>query len=388
VEAELVGQPFAWSGQIGAVLGEGLRDDAVGSLWFAAAWVKPSGVLRLAQEAQAFRDRGGRIEGILGIDHGGATFEGLEAALEWFDEVFVFHHPGERTFHPKLYVAQGERAAKVTMGSGNFTKGGLFTNYEAAVALTLDREDAGDEGFLSDLRSYYDSLLGMTGLCHRLSEELIERLREDPGTNVVTERQANKKRNLERRKEPSNVFGRDAEAELLDAVPTAVESAVAKPGSDSGDAEIEGGEAAGPVHRWFKKLPPSDAQQLDPEHSSYSAAVTLVQADHPIKAGTYFRDDFFGEVVWSNNVGEKAEATVEFEVSIKGRANSSETLTLVHDPRFESDQGNRTTLLRWGPLNEYLRGQDLSGEYLTLEALSDGSYRLFIGAEPAGEFLF
>ena len=388
MEAEFVGQPFAWSEQIGAVLGEGLGDDAFGSLWFAAAWVKPSGVLRLAREARAFRDRGGRIEGIVGIDHGGATFEGLEAALEWFDDVFVFHHPGERTFHPKLYVAQGEKTAKVTMGSGNFTKGGLFTNYEAAVALTLDREDAGDESFLSDLRSYYDSLLEMTGFCHRLSEELIERLREDPGTNVVTERQANKKRNLERRKEPSNVFGRDAEVELLDAVPAAVETAAGKPGGDSGEAEIEGGEAAEPVRRWFKELPAADAQQLDPARSSRTAAVTLVQMDHPIEAGTYFRDVFFGEEVWSNNVGEKAEARVEFEVSIEGRASSTETLTLVHDPRFESGQGNRTTLLRWGPLNEYLRTHDLSGEYLTLEALSDGSYRLFIGPEPAGEFLY
>ncbi|HEX6782507.1 MAG TPA: phospholipase D family protein [Solirubrobacterales bacterium] len=382
MEAELVGQPFASSGQLGAVLGEELGDEAFTSFWFAAAWVKPSGVLRLAREARAFRDRGGRIEGILGIDHGGATFEGLEAALEWFDDVFVFHHPGERTFHPKLYVAQGEELAKVTMGSGNFSKGGLFTNYEAAVRLTLDRDDAGDEGFLSDLRSYYDSLLGMTGFCQPLSEELIERLRADPGTNVMTERQANKKRNVERRKEPSQVFGGDAEAELLDAVPTAVGAAAAKSPREPGEAV----EAARPVRRWFKMLPPSDAQQL-PEHSSDTGAVTLVKAGHPIKAGTYFRDEFFGEEVWSNNAGEKAEARVEFELSINGLAKSSQTLTLVHDPRFESDQGNRTTLLRWGPLNEYLRARDLSGEYLTLEAFSDGSYRLIIAAEPAGEFL-
>jgi hypothetical protein len=385
VEAEFIGQPFAWSEQIGAVLGEGLRDGAFGSLWFATAWVKPSGVLRLAREAEAMRARGGRIEGILGIDHGGATFEGLEAALERFDDVFVFHHPGERTFHPKLYVAQGERAAKVVMGSGNFTKGGLFTNYEAAVALTLDRDDAEDERFLSALRSYYESLLEMTGFCHPLSEELIAQLREDPGTNVVTERQANKKRNLQRRKQPSNVFGRDTETELLDAVPIAVETA----GGDSGGgAETERDEVAAPVRRWFKKLPLADAQQLDPEHSSYSAAVTLVQAGLAIEAGTYFRDDFFGEEVWSNNAGEKAEANVEFEVSIEGRASSREILTLVHDPRFESDQGNRTTLLRWGPLNEYLRAHDLTHRYLTLEALSDGSYRLLIGAEPAGEFIY
>jgi hypothetical protein len=383
VEAEFVGQPFASSGQIGAVLGEGLRDGVFESLWFTAAWVKPSGVLRLAQEAEAFRERGGRIEGILGIDHGGATFEGLESALEWFDDVFVFHHPGERTFHPKLYVVQGEKAAKVLMGSGNFTKGGLFTNYEAAVALTLDRSDAGDEKFLSDLRSYYDSLLGMTGLCHRLSEELIERLREDPGTNVVTERQANKRRNLDRRKEPSKVFDREAETELLDAVPIPVETA---PGGGSGGTKTGDGKAAEPVRRWFKQLPPSDAQQLP--RSSHSAAVTLVREDHPIKAGTYFRDEFFGEVVWSNNAGEKAEASVEFEISIEGRESSREVLTLVHDPRFESDQGNRTTLLRWGPLNEYLRTHDLSYSYLTLEALSDGSYRLFIGTEPAGEFMY
>lgn len=63
-------------------------------------------------------------------------------------------------------------------------------------------------------------------------------------------------------------------------------------------------------------------------------------------------------------------------------------LVVVNDPSFEAGQGNRTTLLRWGPqLNAYLRANDHSRDYLTLELLSDGSYRLTISREEPGPFI-
>ena len=38
------------------------------------------------------------------------------------------------TFHPKLYIIDGETASVIVVGSSNLTRGGLFANYEAQIS--------------------------------------------------------------------------------------------------------------------------------------------------------------------------------------------------------------------------------------------------------------
>jgi hypothetical protein len=188
-----IGQPFIGSGTVGGALDTALRDPALMKAWFATAWAKKSGMSRIVGGLAALHRRGGTGEIIVGVDEGGATLEGLHLAMRLFDTAWVFHDPGTRTFHPKLYVVEGRETATAIVGSGNMTMGGLYENYEAGLVLDLDRHDEQHEALLASLRSYYDALLGTAGACRPLDTALIDALRLDPKIVVESER-ANRRR--------------------------------------------------------------------------------------------------------------------------------------------------------------------------------------------------
>ncbi len=129
MRAGFLGQPFDSADQIGGILAAALGEDERTAMWAAAAWGKQSGLSRIAGVLTRFRERGGDAEVILGVDEGGASKEGLDLALQLFDRAYVFHDPGARTFHPKFYVVEGSVAVTAIVGSGNLTRGGLYTNY-------------------------------------------------------------------------------------------------------------------------------------------------------------------------------------------------------------------------------------------------------------------
>jgi hypothetical protein len=111
-----------------------------------------------------------------------------------------------------------------------------------------------------------------------------------------------------------------------------------------------------------------------------------VQAGHPIDRNSYFREKLFGDAEW-NHVAGKEVADLDCEVVIGGTAYGAKRLRIVHDPAFESNQNNRTTLLRWGELQTYMQANDHTGDIVTIERLSDGSCRIAIGPTETGPFL-
>lgn len=149
-----VGQPFNEGGQAGQVLTEALRAPWSSNLWIATAWAKRSGLGRIRAAVAEFAAAGGTSEVIVGVDEGGATREGLELCLEMFDATFVYHDPRTRTFHPKIYAVENADRAVVIVGSGSLTKGGLFTNYEAAFVLDASRANAAEWEARSRVRWY------------------------------------------------------------------------------------------------------------------------------------------------------------------------------------------------------------------------------------------
>ena len=65
--------------------------------------------------------------------------QALKLALAELDRVLIWHHPSPfTTFHPKLYIFDGEALGEVYFGSNNLTVGGLETNCEAGVLLSYD----------------------------------------------------------------------------------------------------------------------------------------------------------------------------------------------------------------------------------------------------------
>ena len=114
-------------------------------------------------------------------------------ALELFDAAWIFHDPRSSDLHPKMYVVESEAAATMVVGSGNLTKGGLFTNYEVALEVTLDLAIEEDASLRAEGRGYFDRLSGSSA-AKPLTATLIEELMDDPTVLLGSERQANRAR--------------------------------------------------------------------------------------------------------------------------------------------------------------------------------------------------
>src|SRR5438552_2031319 len=134
------------SKRLGDLLVERLQSDAWTSFRAAVAFAKRSGVKHIAKDLRAFAHRA-NVKISIGIDHCGTSAEAvadLLATVEKKGEVWLFHNETNSTFHPKVYLFENAECAEGFVGSGNLTEGGLYTNYETFVHLSLDRKSAED----------------------------------------------------------------------------------------------------------------------------------------------------------------------------------------------------------------------------------------------------
>jgi hypothetical protein len=156
---------------------------------WASAWVRRSGVEHLRESIDVFMASGGRICGIVGVDLGNTTKEGLEELLAISQnrnaEFYVHHNEAEPTFHPKVYLFSGSDPGdecKIMLGSNNLTKAGLYLNTEASVQFSCCLNERLPVQIISAFASWKDE---SSGLARPLTQELIDLLVE--GEYVETE---------------------------------------------------------------------------------------------------------------------------------------------------------------------------------------------------------
>jgi hypothetical protein len=206
-EVSFRGQPQDPDDRAGMVLERLLHDPHIDRISLVVAWARYRGLARIEQALQKFAHRGSsRI--IVGIDEGGATKPGLIAAMELFDESFVFHERAAGTFHPKFCLAEGSSKAVLLVGSSNATPGGLFLNHEASLEATFDLPAEEQAAALGAARGYIETLLGDAEVCLPLSAVLIDELVNDPRVRVAPD---------ERNRPRKVVLPAGAEDEDLDA---------------------------------------------------------------------------------------------------------------------------------------------------------------------------
>ncbi len=79
---------------------------------------------------------------------------------------------------------------------------------------------------------------------------------------------------------------------------------------------------------------------------------------------------------------------VNFDSTIDGASLGMVTVRVSHDPNRISGQANVPSLLHWGPiLGAQLRARNLVGQYISIERLTDETFRLVIEASPTGPFI-
>lgn len=142
------------------------------------AYAKLSGVLRTRNAIENFRNGGGRVVAVVGLDQHNTTREALELLMQICDEVFVYHDEDEfRTWHPKVYLFRGEQRAVVFVGSANLTLGGLYTNYEVILRINLDLTSERDVQVLHEFQAVVAAYSDINSpLCQRLDPPFLERL--------------------------------------------------------------------------------------------------------------------------------------------------------------------------------------------------------------------
>lgn len=146
----------------------------------AVAFVKRSGMKHFSGALHDFAHRA-RVRICVGIDCGGTSFEGLRELINCVNkegELFAFHNENTSTFHPKVYLFRNEEKAIVVVGSGNLTEGGLFTNYEAGLALSLVLHEDANREFVGKVERMLSGWCDeSTGMSKRLDVAVLEDLK-------------------------------------------------------------------------------------------------------------------------------------------------------------------------------------------------------------------
>lgn len=139
----IINQPF--QGQLGNILIEELNSD-YNSLTIFSAFAKNSGVLRLKESLQKFKESGGKIKAFIGIDLDGTSYEALLNLFNLCTELYVIHSENfSTTYHSKIYLLENSSKAWCAVGSNNFTGGGLWTNFESCSIHTYPLPDERNE---------------------------------------------------------------------------------------------------------------------------------------------------------------------------------------------------------------------------------------------------
>lgn len=210
---ELMYQPF--TGQLGYRIIELLDSSDYHTLNILVAFAKNSGVLRIKDSIEKFRERGGTVNIYVGVDMGGTSYEALTNLLHHTDSLNVVHsEKKDQTFHPKIYQLLGLDKGLIVIGSHNLTGGGLWTNFESSVLIPLDGESTdnalnkGIENYIGQLISLGDSFMSIG------AQRDIEKLLQDGYIFKEVTQQLERSRAAKRNGKSNRLFGMGAPAEL------------------------------------------------------------------------------------------------------------------------------------------------------------------------------
>ena len=176
--------------QLGLQLIKAIESNQFNQLTIMVAYAKLSGVYRVFPYFEKFRNNGGTIRCVVGIDQQNTTYDALDQLAKIVNEVYIFHSESvSQTFHVKCYWLSGENNCWYAIGSNNLTAGGLFSNYELSTSTSLSGEEARKEN--ETLAGIYSTYTDPDSVCSRkLDEAFLEELMS--GGYVIKEIQQRK----------------------------------------------------------------------------------------------------------------------------------------------------------------------------------------------------
>ena len=164
---------------IGKRLSELLKkaDPNNSSLNIMVAYAHETFLTHIRNSLEKFVDGGGNIEAIIGVDSRGTS----KIALSWlldllgFKRLYVYHNPGDGTFHPKIFVFKEKKTAHLLVGSSNLTGGGLSQNFELNLEIELNTRKRLDKSYLTTFEEIFDKTKNCPS-CLRLDDKTLKKI--------------------------------------------------------------------------------------------------------------------------------------------------------------------------------------------------------------------
>ena len=171
------------------IIGDELRnslDTAPKNTIFRATvgYISESGLAQLEMSLKRTITQSGTVEVIVGLNQ--ISKRSIKALATLYSicggiGVFVFWNPNINvTFHPKCYLLKTPKSGKTYawIGSSNFTKQGLFSNYECNLHLVLEPKK--DRPLITQIEDYYSKIRN-SPYCHVLDVARLAQLKTVKG---------------------------------------------------------------------------------------------------------------------------------------------------------------------------------------------------------------
>lgn len=314
---------------------------------------------------------------IAGIRNGITSAQGLLAALEFGCTVLAVD-TGSRNviFHPKIYFARNATTARLVLGSANLTIGGLNSNIEASVTMTLDLGMKDDADFVADI------LAKIAGMRADYPEHVFS-IADAAAVAALLEAGRVIDESIVAAPTPGGSSGnRD-----LDTIPkmklkTQPVKRPAMPPAAAAPAAAPAAPAAAPVVASVPAAPVRDQLALVWESRPLTRRyLTIPTGENTNPTGSmlftkgamddidqrhYFRDEVFSGLDWHHDTApgkehmERAEA--QFRLIIRDVDYGVFTLRLSHNTRTDTaayEQSNSMTQLHWGEARPLVAREDL-----------------------------
>jgi HKD family nuclease len=323
---------------------------------------------------------------VVGIDQSATSKEALEALLKLEATTLVFYTKSSTTYHPKIYIFEGENRHRIIVGSSNLTAPGLFQNVESSIQLDFTESDKEGMDVLSSIKEFYNGFSSMEhDNIQKLSSELIGQLVDAGIVKKRSERDFSEGLSGDTGEGDNDPIEDQFPSISVQRPPVQTGKSVQETDEKTSEEEhVEDGDGTRGDLVWRKNtIPSSDAQEVG-SGTHITGQQRLNQArwkidGETIDQTTYFRYTVFGNQSWRRAEG-KEIARVPFKVTILGDDLGVHHLEVVHDPDWEAAQRNVTTMIRWGDLIGEIKNRSITGyDFLLYEpGPSGGPYHIVI----------
>jgi len=354
----------------------------LGRAIFSIAFVNQSGVVLLRSE---LKNIGKHTTVFAGIRNGITSRQGLETLLSLGTITYIVDTGTRtRTFHPKVFFAQGTKEARLVIGSANLTLGGLNNNIEASVKIGFDLTDSADQAFAAMIVSQFDALpqnhpknvirvttaaeLSALEKSGRLLDESLAIAPHPATTGETPADDSVPKITLL----VGQIYSDVKKAKTAPAVPALVRAGVAAPVSVAWEQVWQS-----------KPLTERDLTIPKGKTTHATGSINLDKGLLPsfVDHRHYFRDTVFSGLAWQPDGTTVDAALATFQLVVKGIEYGEATLRIAHTTSTTSKaykQRNAMTRLSWGPLRPFIAQTSLLGRALTLYRDTQDSTKFLI----------